>query len=181
MRKIFYYHFCMVVVICHWFCNNRILRFHLKKYIKIHSGRYWEPDWLFILTIIFQLNNGKNTWSSLKMQWQLPHFVIGQTVRYQRITEILFMFNQFHSKSFSWCPRYVTILRTFLHRCLYFLHLYSHNGRSHAKHTLWSKKVYTTEKVYLNLRDLKRQNKIFWASLESVQTIIFSRVLYSLT
>ena len=80
MRKIFYYHFCVVVVICHWFCNNRILRFHLKNYIKIHSVRYWEPDWLFIFTIIFQLNNGKNTWSSLKMQWQLPHLTNDCTI-----------------------------------------------------------------------------------------------------
>ena len=45
----------------------------LKNYIKSHSVRYWEPDWLFRFTIVFQLNNGKNIWSSLKMQWQLPH------------------------------------------------------------------------------------------------------------
>ena len=49
----------MVVVTCHRFCNKRILRFHLKNYIKGHSVRYWEPDWLFRFTIIFQLNNGK--------------------------------------------------------------------------------------------------------------------------
>ena len=48
-------------------------RLHLKKYIKSHSVRYWEPDRLFRFTIVFQLNNGKNIWSSLKMQWQLPH------------------------------------------------------------------------------------------------------------
>ena len=48
-------------------------RFHLKQYIKSHSVRYWEPDWLFRFTIVFQLNNGKNIWSSLKMQWQLPY------------------------------------------------------------------------------------------------------------
>ena len=58
---------------CHWFCNKRILRFHLKKYFKSHSVRYWEPDWLIRFTIVFQLNNGKNIWSSLKRQWQLPH------------------------------------------------------------------------------------------------------------
>ena len=28
MQKLFYYHFCVVVVTCHWFCNQRILRFH---------------------------------------------------------------------------------------------------------------------------------------------------------
>ena len=73
MRKLFHYHFCVVVVNCHWFNNKRILLFHLKKYIKIHSVKYWEPDWLFRFTIVFQLNNGKNIWSSLKMQWQLSH------------------------------------------------------------------------------------------------------------
>ena len=74
MRKLFYYHFCVVVVNCHWFYNKRILLFHLKKkYIKSHSVKYWEPDWLFRFTIVFQLNNGKNIWSSLKMQWQLSH------------------------------------------------------------------------------------------------------------
>ena len=87
MQKLFYYHFCLDVVICHWFCNKRILRFHLRKCIKSHSVRYWEPEWLFRFTIVFQLNNGKNIWSSLKMQWQLPHLtndyclaVIGQTI-----------------------------------------------------------------------------------------------------
>ena len=45
----------------------------LKKYIKSHSVRDLEPDWLFRFTIVFQLNNDKHIWSSLKMQWQLPH------------------------------------------------------------------------------------------------------------
>ena len=34
-------------------------RFYLKQYIKCHFVRYWEPDWLFRFTIVFQLNNGK--------------------------------------------------------------------------------------------------------------------------
>ena len=75
----------MVVVTIDWFCNKRILRFHPKKkniyvYIKRHSVRYWEPDWLIRFTIIFQLNNGRNIWSSLKMQWQLPHLTNDCTV-----------------------------------------------------------------------------------------------------
>ena len=65
---------------CHWFWNKRILRFHLIKNFKGHSVRYWEQDWLFRLTIFFQLNNGKNIWSSLKMQWQLPHLTNDCTV-----------------------------------------------------------------------------------------------------
>ena len=51
-----------------------------KKYFKSHSIRYWEPDWLFRFTIVFQLNNGKNIWSSLKTQWQLPHLTNDCTV-----------------------------------------------------------------------------------------------------
>ena len=73
MRKLFYYHFFVVVVNCHWFYNKESYYFIWKKYIKSHSVKYWEPDWLFRFTIVFQLNNGKNIWSSLKMQWQLSH------------------------------------------------------------------------------------------------------------
>ena len=51
-----------------------------KKCFKSNSVRYWEPDWLFRFTIDFQLNNGKNIWSSLKMQWQLPHLTNDYTV-----------------------------------------------------------------------------------------------------
>ena len=80
MQILSYYYFCVVVVIYHWFCNERILRFLLTKYIKSHSIRYRELDWLFRFTTVFQLNNGKNIWSSLKMQWQLPHLANDCTV-----------------------------------------------------------------------------------------------------
>ena len=62
------------------FAKKESYDFIWKKYIKSHSIRYWEQDWLFRFTIVFQLYNGKNIWSSLKMQWHLPYLTNDCTV-----------------------------------------------------------------------------------------------------